>query len=84
MARTTLDIDDSILRELKDLREREGKTLGQIASELLAQALARRGESRTGEEPARFEWFAKPMRRLVDLDDKDAVEAAELEDELRE
>ena len=84
MARTTLDIDDSILRELKELRAREGKSLGQLASELLAQALARRGESRTGEEPAGFTWFSKPMRGLVDLEDKDAVEAIDLEDELRE
>ncbi len=42
--------------------------MGRIASELLAQALAADAEP---VEP--FEWVAKPMDALVDLDDKDAV-----------
>ena len=37
--RTTLDIDDPIVRELKRLREKEGKSLGRLASDLLARAL---------------------------------------------
>lgn len=71
MARTTLDIDDAVLRELKQRRRREGKPLGVIASELLAQAMAT--------EPAErhdFVWAARSMAVTVDLEDKDAVWAA--------
>lgn len=68
MPRTTLDLDASVLRALKRRQRKEGKTMGRIASELLAQALA------ADAEPARpFQWVAKPMGALVDLDDKDAV-----------
>jgi hypothetical protein len=38
--RTTLDIDDPILRDLKRLQQREGKSLGRLVSDLLAQSLA--------------------------------------------
>ena len=38
--RTTLDIDDPILRDLKRLQQREGKFLGRLVSDLLGQSLA--------------------------------------------
>lgn len=69
MTRTTIDIAAPVLRELKARQRREGKTLGQLASELLAQALAA--------EPAESEplaWHATDMGvPAVDLEDKDAV-----------
>lgn len=68
MARTTVDIDAGVLRALKRRQRKEGKTLGRLVSELLAQALAADVEP---SEP--FEWVSKPMGALVDLDDKDAV-----------
>lgn len=68
MARTTLDIDAAVMRALKRRQRKEGKTLGQLASELLAQALAAEADT---VEP--FEWPAKRMEALVDLDDKDAL-----------
>ena len=37
--RTTLDIDDPVLRELKQLQTKEGKSLGRLVSDLLARAL---------------------------------------------
>jgi hypothetical protein len=40
--RTTLDIDDPILREVKAIHERDGRSIGAIVSELLAEALVRR------------------------------------------
>lgn len=67
--RTTLDLDPSVLRELKERGAREGKSIGKIASALLAQALSGQGEP--AEQP--FEWDAAPMRARVDLSDKDAV-----------
>jgi hypothetical protein len=75
MARTTIDIDAAVLRELKKRQRREGKTLGQLVSELLAGALDRDREPAAPErEP--FEWFSKPMDALVDLEDKEAVRRA--------
>ena len=38
--RTTLDIDDDVLRAAKDLARREKKTAGRVISELARQALA--------------------------------------------
>jgi hypothetical protein len=37
--RTTIDIDDSMLKEIKELQRREGKSLGRLVSHLLAHAL---------------------------------------------
>ena len=37
--RTTIDIADPVLRELKRRQAQEGKSLGELVSELLAQAL---------------------------------------------
>ena len=39
MPRTTLDIDAVVLRKLKEIQRREHKTLGQVASELLARVI---------------------------------------------
>jgi hypothetical protein len=71
--RTTLDIDDPILREVKAIHAREGRSIGAVVSELLAEALARRRPSRA--RPL-FRWTSRPMKSLVDLTDKEAVYAA--------
>lgn len=70
--RTTVDIDDPILREVKAIHEKEGRSMGAVVSELLADALARRRASRT--QPA-FHWTSRPMKALIDLSDKDAMYA---------
>lgn len=70
--RTTVDIDDPILREVKAIHEKEGRSMGAVVSELLADALARRGVRR---ERPKFRWTSRPMKALVDLADKDAVYA---------
>jgi hypothetical protein len=72
--RTTLDIDDPILREVKAIHEKEGRSMGAVVSELLADALSRRRAART--RPPAFRWTARPMNALVDLADKDALYAA--------
>ena len=74
MARTTVDIEASVLRELKRLQKREGKSLGQLISELVAAALA--GEEEVPDEGLPFQWTSRPMRARVDLEDKEAVRAA--------
>ena len=79
MPRTTLDIDAPILRDLKKLQREEDKSLGQLVSELVAQALAqRKGGVR---KAPRFRWNTAPATVAVDLADKDAVAAA-LEDDV--
>ena len=71
MPRTTIDIDAAVLRELTERKRREGKSLGTLVSELLAEALD------AGRRPARrLEWAAQPMRSRIDLDDKEAVRRA--------
>lgn len=70
MARTTIDIDASVLRELKNRQRREGRSLGALASELLAKAMA---DESAGETLPPLQWPSQDLRPKVDLDDKDAV-----------
>jgi len=70
--RTTIDLDATVLAELRARQRREGRPLGQVASELLAQALA--DEATPGQaEP--LAWSSHAMDARVDLDDRDAVAA---------
>lgn len=73
MTRTTLDIDASVLRELKLRRQREGKTLGQLVSELLVQAL---GQQSPPKADRALSWPSQDMRPLIDFEDKDALRQA--------
>jgi len=71
VARTTLDIDATVMRELRRRQAAEGKTIGALVSELLAAALA------VSQAPsAPLSWTVKEMSATVDLEDKDAVYAA--------
>lgn len=72
--RTTIDIDDPILRDLKRLQQREGKSLGRLVSDLLAQSLATRRDGQPA--PATFQWASQSMLPLVDLRDKHALHDA--------
>jgi hypothetical protein len=74
MMRTTLDIDGPVLQELKKLQKREKKTLGEVVSDLLADALGRRS-AQPVKRPA-FAWTARAMHARVDVADKDALYAA--------
>jgi hypothetical protein len=78
MARTTLDLDPSVLRELRRRGERQHKSMGQVASELLAVALAEPAEGGAGSQ---FTWASADLGApRVDLQDKEAVRRA-LDDE---
>ena len=70
--RTTLDIDEPVLRELKSVQKEERKSLGRLASDLLAVALAERRRKKT-EAPEDFAWISKRMGARVDLTDREAV-----------
>ena len=69
MPRTTVDIDAQVLRDLKERQAREGKTLGELVSELLAASLRAKPEAPA--EP--FTWNTAKMRARIDVTDKDAV-----------
>jgi len=72
MPRTTVDIAAPILKEIKALQREDGRPLGQIVSQLLAEALSGRGAARA---PHEFRWISKSMRPLVDIADKEALHA---------
>ena len=71
MPRTTLDIDATVMRELRRRQAAEGKSIGTLVSELLAVALS---ASQPPSPP--FSWTTKAMSAQLDLEDKDAVYAA--------
>ena len=68
--RTTINIAAPVLDELKRVQERDGGTLGELVSGLLAEGLrARRGDPVEQE----LDWTSQPMHARVELADKDAV-----------
>jgi plasmid stability protein len=72
MTRTTIDLDPGVLRRLRSRSRREGKSMGQLASEVLARSLA---EEPLGSQPA-FEWLSRELGEpSVDLEDKEALRA---------
>lgn len=72
MPRTTVQIDAPLLREIKTLQKKEGRSMGRIVSQLLAEALARRKKPAEAHE---FNWISRPMQALLDLSDKEALQA---------
>lgn len=70
--RTTLDIDQPVLSEVKSLGKREGRSLGRVVSDLLAVGLAQKNRATTPSRQ-RMRWVAKPMGARVDLADRDAL-----------
>ena len=74
MPRTTLDIDGSILRELRRRGKRERKSMGRVSSELLAAALAEPERPRSRRS---FRWRSADLATpRVDLEDKEALRRA--------
>jgi len=69
--RTTLNLDATVLRALKERQRREKKALGPLVSELLALVLSE-GPSK----PQPFEWATQPLGAKIGLEDKDALHTA--------
>ena len=70
MARTTVNIDDPLLKELKSLQRKEKQSLGKLMSQLLAEAISRRKKT----PPAsRLHWVARPMEARIDITDKETL-----------
>jgi hypothetical protein len=71
MTRTTLDLDASVLEQLRRCAASERKSMGQVASERLALGLEGDGPK---EEPLPLRWPSMRMGKpKVDLEDKDAL-----------
>ena len=68
MARTTLDLDDDVLRRLRARRHAEGRPMGAIASELISRALGEDAVDRS-----EFAGTTAPMGARIDIEDKDAL-----------
>lgn len=79
--RTTVDIDTPVLNDLKRLQKREGKSLGRLISELLAEAIGRR-KVPSGTQPP-LQWHTTAGKPLVDFADKEALYQAVDADVLR-
>lgn len=71
--RTTVDIASPVLADVKRVQKREGKALGEVISELLAEGLAAR---RRDEPRPPLSWVAKDLGARIDLRDKEALWAA--------
>jgi hypothetical protein len=70
MPRTTLDLDATVLADLRRCASAEGKSMGQVASERLAGCLR---EERP-REPRPLNWVKKDMGPFkIDLEDKEAI-----------
>ena len=65
--RTTLDIEGPVLKELKRLQKSTGQSLGRLASDLLARALATRD---TTAEPRFLCWTTQDLGEMNDLINK--------------
>ena len=70
--RTTINIATPILEELKGLQKKEGGTLGELVTGLLAEGLKTRNFEQTVPE---LDWISQSLGARVDLEDKEAVYA---------
>lgn len=69
MPRITLDIDGPLLKKLKTFQKREKRSLGQIVSQLLAEALSQRREA---SRVSKLHWVSRSMKARIDFSDKEA------------
>jgi plasmid stability protein len=70
MARTTIDIDDRVLRELKKKAADEGRTLQAVANDLLKRAL----HTRTHQPfSLQIQGWAADLQPGVDILDRDSL-----------
>ena len=70
MARTTLDIDDRVLRQLKKKAADEGRTLQAVANDLLKQGLYTRAHQPFS---LQIQGWAADLQPGVDILDRDSL-----------
>jgi hypothetical protein len=70
--RTTIDLDPTVVKELRRRSKGAGKSMGRLASELLAASL--KEQAGRPWNPDVLTWIAKDLGQpLIDLEDKEAV-----------
>ena len=74
MPRTTVNIDASVLGQLRRRQHQERKRLSELVNQLLARALAE--TETTGHAAPPFRWTSRAMGARIDLEDKDALQQA--------
>ena len=74
MPRTTVNLDPSVLGQLKRRQHRERKPLSELVNQLLARALAETEPGADAERPLR--WTSRPMGARIDLEDDEALREA--------
>jgi hypothetical protein len=72
MVRTTLILEDSSLEGIRDLARKQGKTLSQVANELMVEGLQRRKIKRRPDFKLPTFSMGKPR---LNLGDRNALEA---------
>ena len=71
MPRTTVNLDASVLGQLKKRQHKERRPLSELVNQLLALALA---ETESADEVARpLRWTSRAMGARIDIEDKDAL-----------
>ncbi|MBW3661193.1 MAG: antitoxin [Gemmatimonadetes bacterium] len=70
MPRTTVDLDEDLLRRLKEKAAREGRTLQSVTNDLLRQALAARPRS---DYRLSLRTWKGELQPAVDLFDRDTL-----------
>jgi predicted DNA-binding ribbon-helix-helix protein len=71
--RTTLDLEKPVLDELKKIKEATQLPWGQIASMLLAEALAQKGTPSASLYPTHLNWTGQEMGARIDIADKETL-----------
>ena len=71
MSRTTLRLDDDLLRRLKERAAREGSTLQSLANDLLRQGLTR--PKRSSDYVLELAGWRAEVRPGIDLLDRDSL-----------
>ena len=77
--RTTLDIDEDVLRAAKELARREKKTAGQIISQLARRALGTAPKPDAAREPKALHGF-RPFARRGRIVTNEAIDKLRDED----
>jgi hypothetical protein len=77
--RTTLDIADDILLAVKERARRQGRSSGEVLSDLAREALTRQGHAGHAAEPEAFHGF-QPLPRRGNVISNEMVDRLREED----
>lgn len=79
MSLTTLDLSPPVLRRIEEIRRKEGKSLGEVTSELLNEALTTR--QRSPQTESTLTELVQKLEPLMPVDDKFADDLEDIRQE---